>query len=126
MSTAVAVVALVLSALVLAGCAVLLVQVQALRRRAVTLQAKVAALQSGPPMPVDLEATFGTGTRRILAVEILNPVELATSRVKAARLLGAVRPGLLTKVVYDQAAKQVVDQLEVEGVLTDVRIHVAG
>ena len=104
---------------------VLLAQVQTLRRRAVRLETKVAALVPGAPMAPDLVARFGSGPRRILAVEILNPVELASAKVKAAGLLGAMRPSLVSKVVYDQAAKQVVDQLETQGVLADVRVHVA-
>ena len=125
MSSAIAVTALVLAALVLAACAVLLLQVRATRRKTRELEARLAALVPGPPMPPDLVATFGSGQRRILAVEILNPIELATIQVKAAGLLGAMRPSLLTKVVYDQASKQVVDRLEQEGVLADVRVHAA-
>lgn len=125
MSTAVAVVALVVAGLMSAAATVLLVQARALRARADELEARVAALVPGPPLPPDLAATLGSGQRRVLAVEILNPVELAASKVPAARLLGAVRPALLTKVVYDQAAKQVVDQLEREGVLADVQVHAA-
>jgi len=125
MSTAIAVTALVLAALVLAACAVLLLQVRTTRRKTRELEARVAALVPGPLIPPDLVTTFGSGQRRILAVEILNPIELATTQVKAAGLLGAMRPALLTKVVYDQASKQVVDRLEQEGVLADVRVHAA-
>lgn len=125
MITAVAVVALVAAALVSAAATLLLLQARSLRARADALEARVAALVPGPPLPPDLAATLGTGQRRVLAVEILNPVELAASRLPAARLLGALRPALLSKVVYDQAAKQVVDQLELEGVLADVQVHAA-
>ncbi|HSV40677.1 MAG TPA: hypothetical protein VLI04_18080 [Nocardioidaceae bacterium] len=125
MSTAIATVALVVAALLTAACVVLLLQIRSLRARAVALDAKVAALVPAPPLPPELAATFGSGQRRLLAVEILNPIELATAKSSAAKLLGAVRPALLTKVVYDQAAKQVVDQLESEGVLADVRVHAA-
>ncbi|HET7689356.1 MAG TPA: hypothetical protein VFK41_03190 [Nocardioidaceae bacterium] len=125
MSTAVAVVALVAAALLSVAAAGLLLQARALRARAEVLESRIDALVPGPPVPPDLAATLGTGQRRVLAVEILNPVELAASKIPAARLLGAVRPALLTKVVYDQAAKQVVDQLELEGVLADVQVHAA-
>jgi hypothetical protein len=125
MSTAISVIALVLAALVVACCVVVLVQVRALRDKGAALEAKVDALVPGAPMAPDLVATFGAGPRRMLAVEILNPIELASTKVKAAGLLGAVRPALLTKIVYDQAVKQVVDQLETEGVLADVRVHAA-
>ena len=125
MSTAIAVVALVLSVGLAAGCLALVLQLRSLRARAATLEARVAALVPSPPLAPDLAATLGSGERRLLAVEILNPIELATSKSSAAKLLGAVRPSLLTKVVYEQAAKQVVDQLESEGVLADVRVHAA-
>lgn len=125
MSTALSILALVLAAALAGATLALGQQVRAVRARAAELSERVDALVPGPPLPPDLVATFGSGSRRMLAVEILNPVELATRQVKAAGLLGAVRPGLLTKIVYDQAVKQIVTQLEDEGVQADVRVHVA-
>lgn len=125
MTTAVSLVALVLAAGALAGCLVIGREVRTLRRRAADLDARVAALLPAPPLPPNLAALFGSGSRRIIAVEILNPVEVATSQVKVAGLLGAVRPSLLNKIVYDQATTQVIDQLADHGVLADVQVHVA-
>ncbi len=125
MSTVTAVIALVLALLVSVGCVVLLGRVQAMRRTALALQAKVDALVPGAPLPPDLVASLGSGPRKVLVVEILNPIQLATSRTRAASLLAAVRPSLLTKVVYEQASKNVVGRLEEEGVLADVQVHAA-
>lgn len=125
MQTVLATTALAGALLVIGACLVLQRQARALQRRAADLEAKVSGLLPAPPLAPDLTALLGTGKRRVLVVEILNPVELAVSKVSAARLLGAMRPALLTKVVYDQASKQVVEQLEREGILADVRVHAA-
>jgi hypothetical protein len=116
---------LVLAVLLAAGWTVLLLALRALRRRAEELQAEVAALTPAPAMAPDLEAAFGTGTRRLLVIEILNSVELATQRAKAARILGVVAPEMLRKIVVETAAKDIVVQLAEEGVHAQVTVHAA-
>jgi hypothetical protein len=116
---------LVLAVLLAAGWTLLLLALRALRRRTDELQAEVAALTPAPALAPDLEAAFGTGTRRLLVIEILNAVELATQRAKAARILGVVAPEMLRKIVVEQAAKDIVVQLAEEGVHAQVTVHAA-
>ena len=78
-----------------------------------------------PALAPELEAAFGVGERRLIVIEILNPIELATQRVKAAKLLGGMAPETLRKIVVDEAAKEVVEQLASQGVEATVRIHAA-
>ena len=123
MAAALSAFAVVLAAATVVGCFLLLRSVRRMERQTADVEARVAALVPAPPLPASLAATFGSGPRRLIVVEILNPIELATSQVKAASLLSAVRPAMLTKIVYDQAVRQVVDQLGKQGVQADVQIH---
>ena len=116
---------LVLAVLLAAGWTLLLLALRALRRRTEELQAEVAALTPAPALAPDLEAAFSTGTRRLLVIEILNAVELATQRAKAAKILGVVAPEMLRKIVVEQAAKDIVVQLAEEGVHAQVTVHAA-
>ena len=116
---------LVLAVLLAAGWTLLLLALRALRRRTEELQAEVAALTPAPALAPDLEAAFSTGTRRLLVIEILNAVELATQRAKAAKILGVVAPEMIRKIVVEQAAKDIVVQLAEEGVHAQVTVHAA-
>ena len=118
-----ALLALVVAVALSALCALMLLQLQSLRRHADQLSHQVAILQPAAPIAPDLERVFESGTRRVIVVEILNPVELATEKVKAAALLGAMRPELLRKIVNEQAVRTVREQLVLEGVQADVSIH---
>ncbi|MGZ4453225.1 MAG: hypothetical protein ACXVD1_09350 [Nocardioides sp.] len=60
---------------------------------------------------------------RIITVRILNELELATEKTKAAGLLHKVRPQLLNRLVYDQAARELTERLAEEGVRAEVRVH---
>jgi len=62
-------------------------------------------------------------TRRLISVEILNPMELVNNRGRVAGLAGSLAPGLARRVVYDQALKTLRRQLENKQVLADVRLH---
>jgi HAMP domain-containing protein len=119
------VLALVVAAPLVVGWVLLLGALRQLRRRAHELEAEVAALTPPPALAPDLAAALGAGDHRVIVIEILNPIEVATQRVKAARLLGAMAPEMLRKVVVDEAAKEVVEQLAAEGVAATVRIHAA-
>jgi hypothetical protein len=62
-------------------------------------------------------------TRRLISVEILNPVELAGTRSRWAGIAGALLPGLTRRIVYDQTLRILKQQLADQQVLADVRIH---
>jgi hypothetical protein len=64
-----------------------------------------------------------TSVRRVITIEILNPIELAGSRGRWAGIAGSIAPGLINRVVYDQAIKLVRQQLAKHNVVADVRLH---
>ena len=64
-----------------------------------------------------------SGSRRIVSLEILNPLELAGARGRVASIAGSLAPSLITRVVVDQAVKQLKRDLRAQGVVADVRLH---
>jgi ABC-type nitrate/sulfonate/bicarbonate transport system permease component len=125
MSTVVAVLALVLAAVLAVACGVMVLQVRALRRRARRLEERVHRLSPMPLLAPELEASFGTGKRRLLVIEILNPIELARSRSRASAVLAAMAPDRLRKLVVEQTARQMREQMQAEGVEAEIRVHAA-
>jgi hypothetical protein len=69
-------------------------------------------------------ATSTSSIRRVITIEILNPIELAGSRGWWAGVAGSLAPGLTNRVVYDEAIKLVRTQLADHDVVADVRLHV--
>lgn len=69
-------------------------------------------------------AVSTTGTRRLITIEILNPIELAGKRGRLAGIAGSFAPGITRRVVYDQALKLVRTELASHRVVADVRLHV--
>jgi hypothetical protein len=62
--------------------------------------------------------------RRLLTIEVLNPLELATARGgRIAGLAGSIAPGLTRRIVYDQVFKILRRELDRMGVHADVRLH---
>lgn len=104
---------------------VLLSTVSKVRKRADAVEAKAAAASKAIVEPVSVAQELAGGRNRVIAVEILNPVELASSQVKFAGVVGGIAPGMIRKVVYDQAVKLMKEQFVNEGVKADVKIHVA-
>jgi hypothetical protein len=78
------------------------------------------SLDAGPHRP----AASSSSTRRVISIEILNPIELAGTRGRWAGIAGSLAPGLTNRVVYDQAIKLVRRQLSEHDVVADVRLHV--
>ncbi|MGK2876104.1 MAG: hypothetical protein ACSLEW_10780 [Nocardioides sp.] len=119
MTTVIAVIAFGLSAVLAAGCGVLWLRARILDRRATELRAALDRLAPAGALPV----ANPTG-RRIITVEILNPLAVATRESRAGGVLGTVAPALVTRIVYDQACRQIQEGLTEEGVEAEVRIHV--
>ena len=65
----------------------------------------------------------GNGGRRLISIEILNPIELAGTRGRLAGLAGTLAPGLTRRLVYDQVVKTLRQQLAEQQVVADVRLH---
>lgn len=61
--------------------------------------------------------------RRLISIEILNPIELAGTRGRLAGIAGTLVPGLTRRIVYDQTLKIVKEQLVEQHVVADVRLH---
>lgn len=80
----------------------------------------VAAALDSSPAPAQLSSS---ATRRIISIELLNPIELAGSRGRLAGLAGLLLPGITTRVVHDQAIRTVRRVLLDEGVVAEVRLH---
>ncbi|MFT4264225.1 MAG: hypothetical protein QM572_12635 [Nocardioides sp.] len=116
-----AVLALVVAIPLAVAAALLTRQVRSLRASVAALHEEVEAQAGAPPaVPVTLDI----GPRRVITIEILNPLELAASQSRAARLLGGLTPTVITRIVYDQASKQIMETLEDEGVAAEVRVRV--
>ena len=64
-----------------------------------------------------------SASRRLITIEILNPIELAGTRGRLAGIAGSLAPGITRRVVYEQALKLVRRQLAAERVVADVRLH---
>lgn len=125
MTAVLAVLALVAALLLAVACGLLLWQLNGLKVRAAALADEVATLEPAPPLPPDLEAALGAGTRRLLVVEILNPLDVALSRNKAAGVIAAMAPERVRRVVLEQAARELVTEMAAEGVEVEVRVHAA-
>lgn len=62
--------------------------------------------------------------RRLITVEVLNPLELATARAgRIAGLAGSLAPALTKRLVYDQVFKTLRTELDRMAVHADVRLH---
>jgi hypothetical protein len=72
------------------------------------------------PRPAGVQAH----DRRLITVELLNPIELATARGgRMATLAGTVAPGLTRRVVYEQTLRILRNELRDKDVVADVRVH---
>jgi hypothetical protein len=95
------------------------------------LIALVLVLRRRDPEPGDPDETFTaprpaglTGrSRRVITIEVLNPIELVGSRGRIAGLAGSLAPGIARRLVYDQVLKTLKHELADKQVLADVRLH---
>jgi len=62
-------------------------------------------------------------SRRLITIEVLNPIELVSTRGRVAGLAGSLAPGLARRVVYDQVLKTLRRELANKQVVADVRLH---
>jgi hypothetical protein len=70
------------------------------------------------------ESRSPSSTRRLITIEILNPIELAGSRNRWAGVAGALAPGITHRLVHDLILKSLRRQLAEQRVVADVRLHV--
>lgn len=103
----------------------LLVLARAQRRRTDRALAAIGELEPYRPLPEELEAAFTAGSRRVISIEILNPLELAASHSRFGGLAGGLAPRALRRIVYEQTVRDMRVQLVEEGVQAEVGLHVA-
>jgi hypothetical protein len=64
-----------------------------------------------------------SASRRVISIEILNPIEVAATRGRLAGIAGSIAPGLIRRIVYDQTIKTMRRHLADEQVVADLRLH---
>lgn len=77
------------------------------------------AAELAGPLPADR-----AGTRRVITIEVRNPVEVAGSRSRWAGIAGSVAPGLMHRLVHDRILRSLRHQLAEQGVAADVAVQV--
>jgi hypothetical protein len=81
------------------------------------------AAERADALPPDLVAALGSGRRRVIAIELLNPFELAGRSTWFAKPLAAVTPDLLRGVVNQRAVSLFRENAPDFGVQADVTMH---
>ncbi len=92
-------------------------EINALKSRAKALDPGLA----GPP--ADLKEVFSESASSLIAIEILNAMELASKESWFASIFGSLTPRLVRRKVYERASRIIRDQLADFGVQAEVRIH---
>jgi len=87
-----------------------------LQRRLAEVQARLAADSVVPPA--------AKGGRARIAIEILNPFELAARETRLATALARLAPRMIERIVYERAATQIAQQMAEMGVRAEVKTHV--
>lgn len=88
------------------------------------LVAETEALQQASnAIPADLDALLGEQGKKLITVEILNPIELATAKTVFAKPLAGMSPGAINTLVYKEARDIIAQQLPEFGVKAEVNIH---
>lgn len=111
-----------LNLVVLVGLAVML---RTQQRRTSAAVAAIGELEPYRPLPEELEAAFTAGRRRVITIEILNPLELAATKSRFGGVAGALAPRALRKLVYEQTVREMKLQMVEEGVAAEVGLHAA-
>lgn len=94
------------------------------QKQSLALQQETAGLQAASnALPADLERLLGAQNKRVITVEILNPVELAVDKTLLAKPLVGLSPGTINKMVYNQARDIIAKQLPEFGVKAEVKVH---
>lgn len=93
----------------------LLVALVRLNRRLVVLRGE---LEREPAMPVEERS------RARIAIEILNPFELAEKEFPMAGAVARLAPKTIERIVYARAAQELARQLEEQGVHAEVTHYV--
>lgn len=109
---------LVLSLVLLLLLVLVLQRLGALQQRLHCLQRQ---LGEAPPLALPPPRSDG---RAVIAIEILNPFELAVRETALAGPVARVAPRTIERIVYRRAADQIAEQLAEQGVRAQVTMHV--
>lgn len=97
-------------------CAWLLLTLEQMRQKLLALQLRLQSTPSLPPQPL------GSGAR--IAIQILNPFELAARETKLAAAAAKLAPKMIERIVYERAAVMITQQMAEQGVRAEVKVHV--
>jgi hypothetical protein len=78
----------------------------------------VRSVLAATPAPVTAGAT-----RRIISVEVLNPIELAATRGRVIGIAGSLAPGITRRIVHEQIVKTLRAELADKQVVAEVHLH---
>ena len=102
--------------------AVLLVRFLRLRTEVAELRARSEELAGGVgELPAELRRLAREGAS-MLSIRILNPMELAAQKHWVAGMAGRLTPGLVRRIVSQEAAKIVRQELPKYGVIAEVEV----
>lgn len=94
------------------------------RRQLKSLHTRLDALGIAPDAnPADFPTIASAGKRRLITVELLNPMELAAKESWFVRQFGSLTPALIHKLVYEQARNRVERQMPNFGAKAEVKVH---
>lgn len=108
----------------LSGIAVyLILSLRVLRREYAALHGQLADVtQSLGATPPDVSSLMRDGSDTYIAIEILNPMQLAAAQNWFAEKFGSMTPALVRRLVYDRAKKITLDVLADQGAEAHVTI----
>ncbi|MES2885276.1 MAG: hypothetical protein V4709_10755 [Pseudomonadota bacterium] len=87
------------------------------------MQKKLAALHERLHATPALPLATVSGKSRI-AIEILNPFELAARETRFAGAAAKLAPRMIERIVYERAAVMIAQQMAEQGVQAEVKAHV--
>lgn len=87
------------------------------------MQKKLAALHERLHATPALPLVAASGKSRI-AIEILNPFELAARETRFAGAAAKLAPRMIERIVYERAAVMIAQQMAEQGVKAEVKTHV--
>jgi hypothetical protein len=87
------------------------------------MQRKLSALHERLHEKSALPPASAAGTARI-AIEILNPFELAARETRLAGAAARLAPRMIERIVYERAAGQIAQQMKEQGVEAEVTVYV--
>jgi hypothetical protein len=95
------------------------------RQQTEALQLELAAMATADNIiPANLNNLVMEHKKRVITIEILNPIELAVAKTVFAKALVGMSPETINKLVYKEARDLVAQKLPDFGVNAEVKIHV--